>query len=196
MFFFLFSCSGKELPENYTKKTVKLKNNLGELIIYLPPEFDTLYRWTNISDDKCDDFEMIRFADNDYSLTEESGFINHADVDSLYQLTIYQPRFTECKNKDINIDRDFLEILFSKQKMINVATKFEIKEVRSFADRNYTVLAFRNRKNDATNSIIEARTILAGQLITLKFHCRARNCDQFISRMKKSLETVEIHQNH
>ena len=79
------ACNNRQI-EDYTEHKIDLKNNLGQLAIYLPPEFDTTYSWLHQSDNICADVEMFRFANKKYSLLREDGFLYNVTPDSLYQL--------------------------------------------------------------------------------------------------------------
>ncbi|MDL2308274.1 hypothetical protein LJC68_01745 [Bacteroidales bacterium OttesenSCG-928-B11] len=162
----LCACCHKEapVPLGYVKHRVALKNDLGELMISLPQEFDTTYSWTNFSDYYCGDTEMFRIANKNYSLLQETG-IFYSTPDSLCQMTIGQLSHKEC-NDSVVIDASFMDMMVERYKQIYTITdsggnfaeiKIFARELRKIDGRSFVIIGSEIRRKIKLVKKIEDR---------------------------------------
>ena len=182
-----------QIPKDYVEYTVNLKNNLGELTISLPQEFDTVYSWTKIGDNHCADFEMFRFANKRYSLLQEDVEWYRVIPDSLYQLTIVQSKYLDCADTP-NFDDKKLETVIEDLKAQNPAKRQDcfIREIRTINDKKFMITGFNYQEKETCISEIFLITEVNGHPVWLKFICQAANCTNFIDRVEKSFNTIKI----
>ena len=187
----LIACES-QVPKSFLEHTIKLENEIGEMRISLPPEFDTTYSWTNYTDNICDDKEMMRFANSKYSLLQETGFIYLILPDSLYQFTVFQSRKSECEDKSIRIDKKYLEQCKEYLNANSLDASKELIEIRTINNRDFIVSTLTNESNGKHTRILKAKTIVNGQMLIIEFKCYAINVNGFLERMEKSLSTIKI----
>ena len=181
--------SDEQIPSNYIEHRINLKNDLGELTIKLPSEFDTTYSWTNYSDYYCGDREMFRIANKNYTLLQENGAFYNVIPDSLYQMTIEQLRHIECGDSII-IDNTTLESMTEKYIAIySSSTKIFVKELRRIHERDYLIIGSNLRKETRLNIM----TAINGHYILIDFIYQGKQCGQeFVDKINKSLNTIKI----
>jgi len=179
---------------DYIEHKVCLKNNLGELSICLPPEFDTTYCWTNYSDNQCSDLEMFRFANKKYSLLREDGDWYHVRPDSLYQLTIEQPKNIEECRDTVRFDKEYLEFIEESIRDMNPGNPGILTvEIRTIQKRNFIVIEqkFQTEKN-CKFTLKLVPEIRGHYIVVIKFACQSKDCTNFIDRIEKSLNSIKI----
>lgn len=185
------------IPDDYIEHIIELKNDLGQLIISLPPEFDTAYSWKYQSDIACEDSQKFRFANKKYSLPQESGMFYFFTVDSLYQFTVEQ---LIHKDTGIRFNEFFLEQRANSLIMMYEDVDFFIKEMRRINDRDFAVMAYKQMSHrsygnyDKNNLEIELDlfTRVNEYPICLEFLCQAKDCTDFLNRVEKSLPSIKI----
>lgn len=180
------------MTSEFVGKTIDLKNDLGQLSISLPIDFDTSYSWMRYSDYRCGAQQLVRFANTNYSMLRETGYLNLEIPDSLYELTVSQPEHPECADPEYVIDQSYIDNHTSARLMENTKANFEINELRTINGRVFAVFAEVSTSRDMTNAYLQARTIIQGQVISLTFTCLRQDCRDFIQCMDKSLQTIEI----
>ncbi len=189
--FLILGCSSKERVGNLNR-TVYLKNGLGQLEILLPQTLDTSYNWTSFSDYKCGHLELFRFADKDFSLNQESGFVYSIDPnDSILQITISQPKYLECQ-----ITNDSLGVILNRiteaELIESPNRRYSIKEVRSIGGRKFAILGYEDGDCDRTNIVLKATTLVKGQLVSIVFNSYSKRKTMSLEKMDKSLNTLKI----
>ena len=184
-----------QVPKDYVEHKVNLKNNLGELTIILPLEFDTVYSWTKYEDNPCAFFEMVRFANKKYSLLQESGFIYGVIPDSLYQLTIMQLTYHLDCDATPDFNDEILEDYVENIKAINPAKEYDffIKEIRKINDKKFMIVGFNWQEEEGTcGTEILLSTEVKGYSVWLKFVCQAKNCTDFINKIERSFNSIKF----
>jgi hypothetical protein len=215
MFFFLLliiiftSCDHPKKPYieelTWPKRTVKLDNNLGVLTIRLPEEFDTFYKWNDISDCHCCGAKKYRFSAASFPLNMESGQYNDKKVDSVYYFTIIHSEGKNCLNigeLDTFIMNQRVSYFEEKKQELKIGVEsiWIIKEVKIINNSKFIILAnnfivediLKDSSKNSDQATVIADTYFNNDVISLRFYCAAHNCDSFISKMYKSLKTVEI----
>ncbi|MGV9012880.1 MAG: hypothetical protein ACOH13_09835 [Flavobacteriales bacterium] len=187
----VISC-GSQIPDDYALNTIDLNNNLGQLSISLPIELDTSYSWTGYTDYRCGARQLIRFVDTDYSMLQETGFLSADVPDSLYQMTISQPKHKDCADFSDVLDKSYIDNYTAARLKENITVKFAIAEIQSINNRYFAVFAEQSRMKDKDNATLQATTIIDGSTISVTFSCHRRDCEAFLKRMEKSLKTLKI----
>lgn len=188
----LISCCTHRLPSEYVNKTFELKNNIGSLSIFLPIDFDTSYTWTRYSDYHCGAQRLVRFANTNYSMLQETGYFSLEVPDSLYELTVSQPEYPECVCHDFVLDQSYIDNHLAARLMENTSARFEINELRTINQRVFAVFAETHAMKNMTNANLQATTVIDGQEIVLTFTCLRQDCSDFIKYMEESLNTIRI----
>ncbi|MGZ5243141.1 MAG: hypothetical protein ACXWEY_04770 [Bacteroidia bacterium] len=181
-----------------------LDNNLGVLTIWLPEEFDTSFKWMDVSDCRCCGTLKTRIQKSSFPIIKESGFFYGEEdlADSIYRFTIEQAPKDCGKFKKI----DFENILINQKTYIYGMTKdtnFEISKVEKINGRECAILASKKGiifELKSEEKELEKQTLYCfisnnNEMIKLDFNCAASNCDSFIPKMYKALKTVEIKPN-
>ena len=176
------------VPKDYVEHKVNLKNNLGELTISLPIEFDTVYSWKWYEDYV---YEMFRFADKKYSLLQENGNWFFAKPDSLYQLTIQY--CLDCDDT-YNLDDKTIEAVIESIKALDPSKKYDffIKEIKIINDKKFLIIGFNYQKGETCRSEISLLTEVNGYYVELEFICQAKDCTNFADRVEKSFNSIKF----
>lgn len=166
----LISCGG-QIPDDYAPNTIDLNNNLGHLSISLPVEFDTSYSWTGNTDYRCGTRQLFRFVDTDYSMLQETGFLSADVPDSLYQLTISQPKHKDCADLSDVVDNSYIDNYRAALLAQGITVEFAIAEIQSIKNRDFAVFATQTRMKNEDRSDLQAITVVAGNMISVTFSC-------------------------
>jgi hypothetical protein len=187
---FLFQVTPKP---DMTSRQIDLINNLGQISLLVPSNMDTFCTWVNTSDYDCGDKQQFRYSNSDYDLLLEAAYNFFEVPDSMYQLTVAQPKYDKCKDYfKITIDNDFLEDWKALELINNPKTEILFADLEEFNDRQFAVMAERESMNGMNEISLIAFTVIEGQLVSLGYTCYASNCDGFIDDMKESLRTIKI----
>lgn len=171
---------------------VDLRNDLGRLTILLPSRFDTTFTWIDFSDNSCDDQYKYRYADSDYPLIQETGFIYELKEDSLFFFTISHLKITGCSNNKSEIEQDDLDLMVKRERVLNPQNKLTFQKLLTINNRKYAVIADHNRVGNLDHAYISARTIVDYQIISINYNCIMHDCMDFHETMMKSLKTIKI----
>ncbi len=185
--FIVVSACRDRVPDSYIEHKVLLKNNLGELSIKLPPEFDTAYSWTNYSDARCSDYEMFRFANKKYSLLQETGFIYPVIPDSLYQVTITQLMYLDCEST-VKINKEALERIIHNDTLVYPGTEIFLSDLKTIQNREFILIG----SKFAANTTLKLFTVISGHGLMLEFVYQGKNNFNFVERMNKSINSIKI----
>ena len=69
---------------------------LGKVVVRLPLEFDTTYRWLSTSDCMCCESVLYRSNSKNYDIIKESGFFHGEELDSGFYFTIGHYPVIQC----------------------------------------------------------------------------------------------------
>lgn len=205
---FLASCSRKnsepnnsiideiEIPDGFVYHEIELIDDIGNIKIALPQNFDTTYQWINYSDFCYCDRQMYRIADHRYSLLKETGMIyNGPFQDSLWQFTISHQIFP-CVNFYYSDLKDSL-INFKYISDGNIVDEILINQTQTINNRKFNIVAIKRPRwnSNQTMILIFVKTVINAICIELQFTCSAINWEEFEELAIGSLNTIVINEN-
>jgi hypothetical protein len=188
----LASCRGGD----FRTETFVLQDSTTILEIRVPNELDTFHMWVDSDDTHCGDQKKYRFSNSDYPVFQESGFFHATHPDSSYRMTFshfanldcYESSFTPdlikmAKGLEQNAKKDSVDfVLYStEQKQIGTLDFYTMKFKTDLLPR---------QKYQST--VIRSFVKADGIDLKVEFECASNNCDGFIERMTKSLESIRI----
>ncbi len=186
----------------WPKRTVKLDNGLGVLTIRLPDEFDTFYQWIDKSEvDTCYTDFKYRIQNSTFPIIKENGRSYYKYIDSIYAITISHSCDESCQIKDIEMYEYMKQELLKRNKdRINELEKeFKHTYIDSINQLETIITPFESGilypplyKIKVRPKILICRIRNKNSIINIEFECAASNCDSFIPKMYKALQTVEI----
>ena len=191
----LIGCSSNA-EKGQRERIVNFKNGLGQLRISLPQTLDTSYQWTSFSDYKCGHRELFRFSDRDFSQHKESGFFYSIDqTDSIFQVTISQPKYLECHVSNDSM-KAILDRFIEGALAENPNKRFSIKEVRKIDRRSFAIMGSSDKIDDRNNVVLSATTVVMGQVVSIVFNCYSKQELISIEEMYESMNTIKITANN
>ncbi|MDJ1495917.1 hypothetical protein QNI19_23485 [Cytophagaceae bacterium DM2B3-1] len=178
-----------------------MKNDLGTIEIYLPPELDSSYQWISYTDfAPCGHEYRYRFIDKRYSALAETGFIYLKQPDSLYQFTIFHMQDKNCI-QNFNLNKKKLSGIINKISDHNKAFQkeghliWEEKSIKEIEGRKYLLLAYTDKSDyimlDEMAKVL-IFTKIGKEVVWLEFECNACDCSDFTKRMRPAIETIRI----
>ncbi len=204
-FIIIYSCSQPKL-EGYSFRIIELKHSNGKINIMLPNSLDTSHPYIFYGDNSCDNSEGITFLNHNYLIFPDTirGFAildSSSYNDTILSLTITYHIYSNekqkqnCEGNNISpkISLSHLEkfdsITYGKN--YKSVSKREIKTIngREFIIREYKSY-FVNKGKDQQQ--LKAFTTINGSTITFDCECYAKNCNDFIEKMKKSINSIDI----
>jgi predicted DNA-binding protein with PD1-like motif len=202
---FLISCRGN-IDKTITT-TFYSQDSTYKITFEKPIELDTLNDWIDTDDNACSFEHKYRFSKKTFPHQLESGFFWTSYVDSTYRITLKHIEGFRCKsdidNDIMNDTINYLKHLYNDAKIlypkINIDT-LNLKKIR-VNNRNFILYSYRikedfhvtkNFTNGYWTNYLVALTEIDGNLLDFTADCRSNNCDGFIQKMEKSLETIMI----
>ena len=179
------------VPEGYQRKEIDLKNDLGSVIVDLPEEFHAKDSLISTSDTFCGDKYLTIIANEQYALFSQSESKHFFKADSLYCFLVAQPVSPECANPE-EIDREFISSRIKNLRAKNPSIKILREEVTVINGIKYAVLAAQSPLSSISMANLTATCNINGQQVSFRFECASKNCDGFISRMEKSLNSLQL----
>lgn len=168
------------------------------ITLQVPLELDSFYTWVDWNDNNCGDTRKYRFSNSNYPIIKESGFFYKIWPDSSYRLTFSHINKYDCKDvaigKEIDLDiqeasmRDYAQKdsalfeLFSKSRSEINGVKFTIFEFKTDV--------YPRQKYPST--FISADIFIDSLEMHISYECAGNDCELFLPRMKKSLQTIKI----
>ncbi|HXA02389.1 MAG TPA: hypothetical protein VNW99_10400 [Cytophagaceae bacterium] len=192
----IFSCN--KTPEGYTAKSFFTQDSLYKISLYLPMELDTFYTWTDLDDFRCADEKKYRFSKSSFPHYKETGFYSTTYLDSVYNLTIVHNNEFWCKEElgygSILDSKKYVENLKRHSNLDDVPVKILEVKKSVIHDRDFLLALYQmNEKGSKYEThYLKGITLIDTNRITFDYRCRSSNCNKFIERMKKSIESVKI----
>jgi len=183
----LTACNTK--PQEAVKgEVIDLKNDIGQLVIDLPSEFDSLNTFSSNSS------IVYQFLSKSYPPIVDSQTPYVFTGDSLLQFTVSHAKSTEHLGNRRVIEKADLDRMVLMEKHMDPSTVLDFQALMRIKDRVFAVIAARRRiaNRGLDNHYISAETIVDGQSVFLHFQCIQPDCKDFVSKMMKSLKTVKI----
>jgi hypothetical protein len=194
----MFSCN--KVPEGYIAKSLYTQDSLYKINFYLPIEMDTSYSWTDFDDNQCANERKYRFSKSSFPHYKETGFYSNSItyLDSVYNFTIIHNDEFRCKEEvgygSILDSKKYAENLKRHSKLDNYPIKIlEVKE-EVIHDRDFLLASYQiNEKGSKYwTHYLTWITLIDTNRIVFDYRCRSSNPNEFIERMKKSVQSVEI----
>ena len=169
-------------------EVIDLKNDIGQLVIDLPSEFDSLNTFSSNSS------IVYQFLSKSYPPIVDSQPPYIFKGDSLLQFTVSHAKGTEYpRNKQV-IEKADLDRMVLMEKHMDPKNGLDIQSLMNINNRIFAVIATRRRiaNRGLDHHYISAETIVDSQSVFLHFQCIQPDCKDFVSKMMKSLKTVKI----
>lgn len=206
-FIYLLHSSCKNRENIYTTTTFYTQDSLYKITFDKPLALDTFYSWKDEDDNGCSDEHKYRFSKKHFPHQREIGFFNRSFVDSTYRITLKHNEGYRCRpakeNEKYIETKNYLNFVYSKFKATdpksNIDTLFQKHKI--IKGRNFTLYAYRlkedyqitnNYANGYFTEYLIAITIIDGNYLEFTADCRTKNNGDFIQRMEKSFETINI----
>jgi hypothetical protein len=171
-----------------------MQDSVFSVEIEVPHELDSFFVWVDTDDHSCGMLRKYRFANSKYPILKESGFFHPEYPDSSYSLTFFHIDKYECK--DVFIGKTDLD------SWVNIMTKrdslFELyyKSERKINDIEHSVIAYKMNMTEMGYSypsvIIQSNIYVDSVAMRIIYECVSKDCDNFVTRMKKSLQTIKV----
>ncbi len=193
--FFIFLTSCKKQVDNCIKTTFYSQDSLYKITFDKPIELDTLYRWLDADCTPCGEDYKYRYSKKNYPLLKESGWIKGPEPDSIYQITFRHVNKFQCKTENILNSQELVNVMKNKWKYerATIDTIFiKDKEINGF---NYNIIGYilnENYDNKYLTHVFKIWTIMDGYRLDFTAECKSNKCKDFIERMEKSFQTIEI----
>ncbi len=204
---YIFSCTTpdkKGSDENnidlraYTKRTVKLLNNVGTLNIYLPKELDSLTSYIYYSDYRCGHKQIFEFSNRKGTILHQDGYVPRQRIDSTFYFKCEQYLYPNCNTKNSKIDSNILKNAKSylfETRGYPIPFRGELLKIhnRDFAVWEYWYKG-RWQLKDTTIPTCEvhAETVVRGNWLTMYFECTKKDTAGFMNKALTSLKTIEF----
>jgi hypothetical protein len=189
-----YGCKNK--VENSIKTSIYLQDSIYKITFDKPLELDTFYSWRDEGCHGCDDYNKICFSKSVFPIEMKSGMLFKNFADSSYRFIIEHNYHFKCKssysfelskrirkNRLIYLKQTFAEAdtLFMKNIKLNNydirVEAYKARKIKSFSEWNYFITA---------NSVIDSN------FISFTADCQSKNCDGFIERFEKVINSLEI----
>ena len=187
----LTACNTK--PQEAIKgEVIDLKNDIGQLVIDLPSEFDSLNTFSSNSS------IVYQFLSKSYPPIVDSQAPDNFTGDSLLQFTVSHAKSTEHLGNKQVIEKADLDRMVLEEKHLDPRNSLDIQSLMNINDRIFAVIATRRRiaNRGLDHHYISAETIVDSQSVFLHFQCIQPDCKDFVSKLMKSLKTVKIIDAH
>ena len=189
----------KEQLDKSTETILFTQDSLYKITFEKPLELDTFYSWKDEDDNVCSDEHKYRFYKKHFPVQKETGFFWTSFADSTYRLTIKHVEKYDCK---LGMDHENWSTRSEYMQRILKRAKSDLEQIDTlFSDsteingNNYILCAYKlneHYKNEYKTNYIKAITNIDSNLIVFTADCRARDCNDFIDRMNKSIRTIRI----
>jgi hypothetical protein len=207
--FLAFSCNPdgdkeKIQETGYRIEELVLQDSVAKITIDIPMELDTFYTWVNWSDHNCGDIKTYTYSDSNYPASyKEGGSTKDAFPDSSYSFSLFHSnRFACTPQYRRDIDTVYLLERTASLERFHLSNGKDIewihREVKEINGRPFMIIAFRTneQQNSSTQDKLIAQmsafTHLDSLYIGFSYKCSPVDCDKFIPRMLKSLESTRI----
>ncbi len=193
----LIACTNK--PENTTEYVFYTQDSLYKITFDKPAELDTFYTWKDEDDNVCSDEHKYRFSRSNFPPQKETGFFWTSFADSTYRITLKHVEGYVCKS-EMNFEKmipaaEYPKILATRAESMKQKLDFLYLKEEKINGITFRLCAYRlneNYKNGYWTHYIKGTTIIDSNIIVFEADCRAKNCDNFIDRMEKTISTVKI----
>jgi hypothetical protein len=184
------------IPLGYNKHSVELKNDLGDLEIYLPVEFDTQYSSFYRHEFHEHNQYLTCFTPKEFGIEEDTLYGNMRSFfhsDSIYRLTITQfctPSYVPS-NYFTFIAHNYRQAdnLFHETPNAKLVTN----KIETINGRRISIIGYERKSKNYLEHNLTAFMIINGQPIYLDFTCFCCDCTDFIENMEKSIQTIKVH---
>ena len=207
---FCIGCKEEQIVEDYTgytetsfyisglSKDSSWRDSLAKVTLKIPTDLDTFYNLRPRSD--LENQLQYRFGDKKYVQFAESGFYAAFAPDSLLQLTFMHDPLVDSKNRSSvssvkPVDTTHLPTYLANHRTSCDQFNFIKKEYKIIHGRPFILTAFTSDCSVASNK----PTLVVGAITTLKkmhlfivAETSARDTTGFITRIEKSIRSIEI----
>ena len=170
----------------YTKHSITLINELGNISIYLPNALDTFYTYADFGEYRCGETKQFRFASKKFDPDHATDFSYSDPTDTLYQLTIIQTYAKDCETY-VTIDDAMLKSMKKE--------KGKIYSILDAKGKKIIAGVYETKKGNMDIAEIDAITTVSGRQVKFIFQCFRKYAKGFVDQMMTSLKTLEIKEN-
>jgi hypothetical protein len=192
----------KEQLEMSVETTFYTQDSLYKITFEKPLEMDTFYDWKHQDDNPCDDLHKYRFSKRHFPVQKETGFFLNSAVDSTYRLTIGHVENFFCKATDnsnyLSNNEEYMRKLKTKNQIDSGGEEMEIFKVDNESPIDgkesilYSYKIYEKYRNGYKTNYIKAFAKVDSNMFFVTAECRAADCNNFINRVEKSIQTIQI----
>jgi hypothetical protein len=207
--FLAFSCNlDEDKPEiqeiGFRIEELILQDSVAKITMDIPIELDTFYTWVNWSDNSCGHVKAYTYSDSNYPTSyKEGGSTKDVFPDSSYRFSVLHTNDFACTpryRRDIDTVYLLEKTALLERFYLNNGINFNWihREVKTIDGRPFMIFAFRTNEQqnssaqDKLITQLSAFTHLDSLYIGFSYKCSPGDCEKFIPRMLKSLESTRI----
>ncbi len=187
---FTVGCS----KNNENNRKVILTNNLGQISITLPSEFDTVETWIKKSDYHCGDKQIYRLSDSRFDLYKSTNEYDFHHYDSVFQFAIIHDAYLECVSSSFPIQK-LLESMTESAKFENTVDPLLKSEIMKINGRDFAVIERISYKDTIQIYFLSCTTLIRDSIdLNFGFGCAKSDCQDFIKTANESIKTIKINE--
>lgn len=184
---------------DFRTESFVLQDSTTVLEIAVPNELDTFHVWVDKNDTRCGDEIKYRFSNSLFPVFEESGFFYAIYPDSSYRLTVSHLVNLECDKSPWPPDLEQMaKGLEARSKHDSVEFIMYSTEHKNIQGIDFYTIRFKTDllpEQAYQSTVIRSFFHTNGINLKVEFECASNNCDRFIERMNKSLESIRVSKN-
>lgn len=184
------------MKAGFSQRTVKLKNGLGTVSLYLPNELDTFYTHRHTNDIPDDGF-TYRFSSKKYYVfhdTVDNWYFSTELPDSLNEFEIVQYDYPDLVGDSAHFTKEYMDKIFKTDLLGDFSPHLLTKDT-IINDRRYRFAYYRKwdgYNGGHYNNRIYAQTYINGYKIEFQFVYSGKCRDAFFNRATASLSTLQV----
>lgn len=198
-YIFILGCNDNSNTIKETETVFYTQDSLYKVSFIKPEELDTIYSWFSSNCTSSISEHRYRYSKKKFPITKESGWFQSPIADSTYRLTLshiegYISK-TEIDFVGVNKPEWFLvnQMARSKEAGWNIDTFFSKRTMIN--NRDFMVFAYKINKdypNKYWTHCLTAMTVVDSNILKFECECRAKDCEKFIGRMEKAINTIKV----
>lgn len=196
---FIFRCENNTKIIKEIETVFFTQDSLYKVSFVKPEELDTFYSWYSSNCTSSISEQRYRYSKKKFPITKESGWFQSPIADSTYRFTLSHIAGYISKS-----EIDFVKVVKPEWILLNqigkskdagwsIDTLFS-KRIK-IKNRNFIIAAYKINKdypNKYWTHYLNAITVIDSNILKFECECRAKDCENFIERMEKAINTIKI----